>query len=309
MSEPARALAAQGGSGSVVFAELTGGSSLFEELGDEEAHALIVRVLEALQGLVARLTGRSVGKLREGILCTFPAAAPAVDFATRAQRGLSGRERRVELKIGINFGPLVTDSEGDPSGDTVNVAGRLCELASPRQIITTQATIDAMPFDTRLSTRRLGSHRLEGLQRRVELVEVLWEDHLDHVTMMPRGPQPEMEGTPRVLRLTFHGSRMELSTRGRSHELQLGRDPENLLVVADDSVSRRHATIEVRNGKFYLRDHSTNGTYLRSQDGLAVVVRRESVPLHGRGAIALGADFEEAADDAILFEIAEARRE
>ena len=55
------------------------------------------------------------------------------------------------------------------------------------------------------------------------------------------------------------GKRYELT----EETLSIGRDPENLVVVDTDSVSRRHALIENENGERYIVDlGSTNGTYL-----------------------------------------------
>ena len=44
----------------------------------------------------------------------------------------------------------------------------------------------------------------------------------------------------------------------------IGRDPDLSIIVlydSTDTVSRCHATLVYRSGKFYLTDHSTNGTY------------------------------------------------
>jgi hypothetical protein len=43
----------------------------------------------------------------------------------------------------------------------------------------------------------------------------------------------------------------------------IGRDPDNDVVLADNSVSRRHALVSIRGGAFCVRDmHSSNGTYV-----------------------------------------------
>jgi predicted component of type VI protein secretion system len=56
-------------------------------------------------------------------------------------------------------------------------------------------------------------------------------------------------------------------------------------------VSRRHASVEHVTGKFFLQDHSTNGTYVaEAEDGKPVLVHREIYQLKGRGVISLGAE-------------------
>lgn len=46
----------------------------------------------------------------------------------------------------------------------------------------------------------------------------------------------------------------------------VGKNPRNKYRLSGDSVSRYHATIkEMKNGKWYIQDHSTNGTYLNGE--------------------------------------------
>jgi predicted component of type VI protein secretion system len=52
------------------------------------------------------------------------------------------------------------------------------------------------------------------------------------------------------------------------------------------SVSRKHATVEFGRDRLVLLDTSTNGTYVETQDGETVFLRREAFPLWGRGRIA-----------------------
>ncbi len=68
----------------------------------------------------------------------------------------------------------------------------------------------------------------------------------------------------------------------------LGRGERNSLVVDRELVSRIHASIEFRQGKFILVDRSTNGTYLLLENGARFFVHREEFTLHGRGSICLG---------------------
>lgn len=48
--------------------------------------------------------------------------------------------------------------------------------------------------------------------------------------------------------------------------VQLGRGSDNTIILDNDSVSRRHARVEVRNGTYFLVDmNSTNGTYVNDE--------------------------------------------
>ncbi|BDC19411.1 FHA domain-containing protein [Acidianus sp. HS-5] len=45
--------------------------------------------------------------------------------------------------------------------------------------------------------------------------------------------------------------------------VSIGRSPENVIVIPDPEISRRHAIISLENGKLYIEDlNSTNGTYM-----------------------------------------------
>ena len=68
----------------------------------------------------------------------------------------------------------------------------------------------------------------------------------------------------------------------------LGRGPQCDLVVNARNASRVHAKIEYRRGKFILLDESTNGTYVRTEDGKEIFLRREDLKLSGEGVISLG---------------------
>ena len=54
------------------------------------------------------------------------------------------------------------------------------------------------------------------------------------------------------------------------------------------SASRAHAKVVRRGTRFYLEDHSTNGTYLKPHDGNEIFVHRDQVLLQGSGRIRLG---------------------
>jgi pSer/pThr/pTyr-binding forkhead associated (FHA) protein len=62
----------------------------------------------------------------------------------------------------------------------------------------------------------------------------------------------------------------------------------NHLIVNDPLVSRVHARIELRRGRFMLIDESTNGTFLKSVDTPPVILRRDQTQLKKEGIIGLG---------------------
>ena len=70
--------------------------------------------------------------------------------------------------------------------------------------------------------------------------------------------------------------------------LSLGAQPGADLTVDGAYTSRRHAHIERRKHYYVLVDHSTNGTYVQTEDEQISFVRRGEVRLWGDGWFALG---------------------
>lgn len=70
--------------------------------------------------------------------------------------------------------------------------------------------------------------------------------------------------------------------------LSLGSDPGVDLPVKGQFASRAHAHIERRKQDFVLVDHSTNGTYVQTEDERISRVHRSEMRLWGAGWISLG---------------------
>ncbi len=77
-------------------------------------------------------------------------------------------------------------------------------------------------------------------------------------------------------------------TLDESRRVELGTDADADLTVACRSASRAHAYIEHRKQYFVLVDHSTNGTYVQTEDEKVTFLRRGELRLWGDGWIALG---------------------
>ena len=68
----------------------------------------------------------------------------------------------------------------------------------------------------------------------------------------------------------------------------LGRAEDNDVVVKGNLISRVHARVEASRDKFTLVDESTNGTFVQTNAGEEIFVRRDSTQLTGEGVIGLG---------------------
>ena len=81
----------------------------------------------------------------------------------------------------------------------------------------------------------------------------------------------------------------------------LGRGEQNDVIVNNKSASRSHASIEFRQRKFVLIDHSTNGTYISMDNGEKFFAHREEIHMHGQGMISLGKDVSKSVSDLIQY--------
>jgi len=73
-----------------------------------------------------------------------------------------------------------------------------------------------------------------------------------------------------------------------SNSLTLGKDAENQFVFGGPAASRHHARVVFANNDFFLIDHSTNGTFVQTEDERVAHVHRDKIRLWGSGWISLG---------------------
>ena len=81
--------------------------------------------------------------------------------------------------------------------------------------------------------------------------------------------------------------------------VELGTAENADLTITGNTASRSHAHIEHRKQYFVLVDHSTNGTFVQTEDEQVTFLRRGELRLWGNGWIALGAPL--SAETAIRF--------
>ena len=292
---------------SVLFADICGSTRLFEEYGDLRARQIETRVLDAFAAKTVAHRGAVVKTIGDEIMSRFPDAEQAVRAACEMHRAVKEDPMLAELgiacKIGLHYGSVLLENN-DVFGDAVNVAARMVSLSKADQIITTRETVAHLSSDLAQITRSLGLSWVRGKQDEMEIFEVIWQDS-NCLTQMSSGGQD-------TLRSLFY-SRLILEHRGKRVELvpsaqpfTMGRGERNNLVVDRDLVSRSHADIQFRQGKFVLADHSTNGTYLLLDNGARFFVRREEFALHDRGVISLGQVVLDNNPDLIRYQCAQA---
>jgi class 3 adenylate cyclase len=291
----------------IMFADISGSTLLYGELGDAAARERVAECLDSIARCVERHRGRVVKTIGDEALCIFESADLAVMAAWEIQRSrddeatCAGCTVPIAMRIGVHFGPAILEPE-DLFGHCVNVAKRAVDLAKPEQIIITAAVFRELSPPCRSSTRLVDRVELNGEAEPLAIFEVIWQE--DDSTGVAGGIPPALLEDPASdLALVLRCQDRELKLVGGCRLATVGRGRVCDLVVDDHYASRRHLRIECRRGRYFLVDQSTNGTYVKSEDGGHAFVRRDETLLQGRGQLSLGRAFSDYSRKVVFFEI------
>ena len=285
----------------ILFADVCGSTRLIEALGDGQGWQVIGGVLQELGQITEDLRGTVIKTIGDEILASFESTLDAIAAAVDMQRAMQERTAAhghpIEIQIGLHAGPVLFEA-GDVFGDVVNVASRVTTISAAGQVLTTLHTLEQAQ-EADIPSRSLGEHGVKGREERLHLCEVLWREETQQLTTV--APKIDKDWANRAeLRL---GDQVQLMSSGSAESLSLGRGAQSALVVPDTGASRNHAMITARSGRFYLADHSTNGTYVLPDGGTEIFIHRDEVLLQGAGSIRLGGSFSETGPVDIEYEI------
>jgi len=273
----------------ILFADIAKSTHIYETLGNKAAKNIIDACISLLSKVTVHYKGTVIKTIGDEIMCTFPTANDAIEAAIEMNQSLENLQFAEKsdygspnIYVGIQYG-LVIREGGDVFGDAVNVAARMVALAKQRQIITTEETVKLISPEHQSSAQCIDKTTVKGKSGVLRIYEVIWEEH--DVTIM-------MDDTPEVQAIK---SRLELKHQDQLVELDenrpsatLGRQLHNDVVVNDNRVSRSHARVEYRRGKFAVIDQSSNGTFVTIKGKDAIHLRRDETQLLGSGVIGLG---------------------
>lgn len=240
-----------------------------------------VRCVAALSQAAELSGGRVLRKQADAVMALFASADVATAAATRMQAyAEAGGHKSADMQVAIGYqsGP-VRQHGHEVAGDTVERARELSRRASDGQILTSAETASSLSAGVRAALRPASV----GIVGAEQLREVLWRDAPGRILVAQR-----RTGTARqpALRLTY---REKLLVRRRESEfVVMGREPSLDVVIDDPAASRRHCHIVRRDGKFILRDHSLNGTYVTIEGEGEVHLHVDTLVLRKTGWIALG---------------------
>lgn len=275
----------------ILFADVVGSTQLYEQLGDAQARQMVGRCLDIMRDATEANGGTVIKTMGDEVMATFPTADDAMNAARRMQEKISNEpdlkhgNGQVSIRIGCHYGPVVQEYR-DIFGSAVHIANRMTSQAKAKQIITTLSTVERLSPEWQATARQIDVATVRGKADEVILFEVLWQPE-EATSMLPTVPWSKRgEGAQKRLSLRYQGK--EVVVGGGRKSVTLGRAEDNDLVVKGNLISRLHARVEASRDKFTLIDESTNGTFVQTEAGEEIFVRRDSTQLTGEGVIGLG---------------------
>ncbi len=289
----------------VMFADVVGSTSMYDNLGDTEARERISKALNSLISISRRHKGKLVKTIGDEILVYFLDVDMSILAAQSIQQTMEDDRSPVtvgiSIKIGLHYGSVILE-DNDIFGDTVNVAARIVGISKARQILYSGVLSDRIKTGDLISqTRKFDLVKVKGKEDVLDIFQLIWEEE-GEVTDMLTGEIFAIPGNIKQfneLLLSYHAQTIKINQS--SAPVNIGRDKLCSLIIAGPLISRLHDQVIIQRGKFTLIDQSTNGTYVRINDNQSVFLRREELTLFGRGKISFGKPVEDSGDNILYY--------
>jgi class 3 adenylate cyclase/tetratricopeptide (TPR) repeat protein len=255
----------------VLFADVAGFTTLAEKLDPEEVHRIIERCFELITAEVHRFEGTINQYTGDGVMALFGAPIAHEDGPRRAVHAALGIQqalrdyskelqaqggRGLQMRIGINTGPVVVGKIGDDLrmdytavGDTTNLAARMQQTARPGSVVVTEATHKAI--GGYFETLDLGERDVKG-RARVRAFEIL----------RPRARRSRLEAAVERGLTPLVGRARELATLiDRFAEAKAGHG-QVVFVAGDAGIGKSRLLLEFRRA---LTEAGEDVTWLEGQ--------------------------------------------
>jgi branched-chain amino acid transport system substrate-binding protein len=174
-----------------LIADVRGYTSFTHARGDEAAGDLAAKFAALAREAVTARGGEVIELRGDEALCVFPSARQALRAAVELQIRFRERvEGQPVFPLGIGIGLAAGEAvpvEGGYRGGALNLAARLCSLATAGQILASETvtSLAGMLEGVRFVERR--RVRVKGLEKPVQVIEVVSEVELPPA---PDAPQP-----------------------------------------------------------------------------------------------------------------------
>ncbi len=273
----------------ILFADVVGSTQLYDKFGDTKASETVALCLDVMKDATHQFNGNVIKTIGDEVMSTFQSVDEAMGAAVMMQTRITADTKQdgripVSIRIGCHYGPVVQE-QNDIFGAAVHTANRMTSQAKARQIVMSGDTVDQIGPELQKQARQIDVATVRGRMDEVALFEFLWNPE-EATSMLPTIGWESRARTASKMVLTFRDATVEVSDTCKS--INMGRADDNDLVIKGNLISRIHAKVEMRRGKFVIIDQSTNGTFLMNALGDESFVRRDSTELGEEGTIGLG---------------------
>jgi len=165
----------------IMYTDMVGYTALGQR-NESLSLALVEEQRKLIRPILFRHSGREVKTMGDAFLVEFPNALDALRCAYDIQRATRefnvslSPEKRIHLRVGLHVGDVV-ESEGDISGDAVNVASRIEPLAEDGGVCITRQVHDHVSNKFELPLVSLGPKTLKNVTEPMEVFKCVmpWE--------------------------------------------------------------------------------------------------------------------------------------
>jgi TolB-like protein/Tfp pilus assembly protein PilF len=160
-----------------MFTDMVGYTALGQK-NESLSLAVVEDQRKLIRPILKKHHGREVKTMGDAFLVDFPSALEAVRCARDIQKASREfnrsvpAERKLRLRIGIHLGDVI-ESNGDISGDAVNVASRIELLAEDGGVCLTRQVYDQVQNKFELPLTSLGAKLLKNVSAPVEVYRMV----------------------------------------------------------------------------------------------------------------------------------------
>ena len=275
---------------SILYADVSGSTKLYEKFGDDIARSDIRICIDLLTRVTRDWDGEVIKTIGDELMCAFHDPSNAANAAKEMHQVLSeasetGRFQsgKIMVKVGWHHGEVEYRNK-EIIGEAPVTAQQIIRMAKGEEILTSQQSIEAIDEELKEGTHPVDTVEAEAWPGNLEVFYMPWQEEEDATTFS--GFVESGAAGCAALKLIYAGQEVKIDDE-HTH-LSIGRGSDNGLCVHGRFTSRHHAEIIYRHGRFNLFDKSTNGTIVIDQDNKMHRVRREEVVLTGSGTICFG---------------------
>jgi TolB-like protein/Flp pilus assembly protein TadD len=286
-----------------MFTDMVGYTALGQR-NESLSLALVEEQKKLIRPIIGRHNGKEIKSMGDAFLIEFPSTLDAVRCAYDIQRATREfnmtlpDEKRIHLRVGVHLGDVV-ESQGDISGDAVNVASRIEPLAEDGGVCLTRQVYDQIGNKVELLFSSIGTRALKNVSLPIEVFKMVmpWENqptpkeqYLEarRIAVLPfvnMSPDPldeffadglteelihrlsqirELEVIARTSAMTYKGAKKNAAQIGR--ELRAGALVEGSIRKVDDKI---RVTVQLVNAN--TEGHLWSSIYDRDLKGILAV--------------------------------------